>query len=586
MVLINKEEIKTKVDEESEDNSIIIRLEKFSDENSYFNLKRHSDMVGEYYAEKLKERINTLINAYNEPLSQSEKKEIDDYLDFIKFLAKPNFTPDEKEMIFNLYKKSLDELYGPQEFYQDKVFLDEDYTLKGVLHDTDILSRIIQTLPKIMKKPRLIEIKEKLNALRTELSKIYKNKAIHQLAVNREYFFDNYAKIISLLSKLKAKGENFNLILDEDGMKFEPNTFESRTPYSYTDEEIDLLFTFEEKNIAKRIYFSEFHLQNFMPFSEKDVWSFDDVADANIVKLDLVEMANDFNLSPFEFVLMANLEIDEGEYLGTADKTEKTRTYLTSFGASQDDETRSQMLKDGKGYVCTGKASFGKALIDDLKNENLKAKFLPTNYYNKKTREQQYLSTHMLLLVYIKDEKYNIDGYYIWDPTWSSGLLNFTLIPVSDINHYTKIYSSTEHNKNYSSVTKFLIQPREKEISEGQTFNHDLDEFADKSKPISVKTYVDGIKNLFETMNKNGRLFGDSDESIVCEPEVVEEFLKEYLDDTVQEIGLLDLKTADFDFNAELKKFYESHSKEFPNWKKEWPTLNIKRTFDDLEKQK
>ena len=60
--------------------------------------------------------------------------------------------------------------------------------------------------------------------------------------------------------------------------------------------------------------------------------------------------------------------------------------------------------------VCTG---FSNIFIETLKKMGISAIQLTENVLSQKTN-------HVSCMVYIKDDKYNIDGYYYFDPTWDS----------------------------------------------------------------------------------------------------------------------------------------------------------------------
>ena len=89
-------------------------------------------------------------------------------------------------------------------------------------------------------------------------------------------------------------------------------------------------------------------------------------------------------------------------------------------------------------FVCTGYASFAKAIMDEIGNKNIKTTLVPIDFYYKGTSRKKYSATHLAVLIEIKDEKYAIDGAYIWDPTWSINTLDFVLSPISDLKKFKK----------------------------------------------------------------------------------------------------------------------------------------------------
>ncbi len=90
--------------------------------------------------------------------------------------------------------------------------------------------------------------------------------------------------------------------------------------------------------------------------------------------------------------------------------------------------------------VCSGFTNFLENLLKKLDIKSIDLFLVVKNEYKikdfkilKEETEEEY---HSRLLVYLKDKKYNIDGYYISDPTWDNNILidlyNFLAITIEE----------------------------------------------------------------------------------------------------------------------------------------------------------
>ena len=132
------------------------------------------------------------------------------------------------------------------------------------------------------------------------------------------------------------------------------------------------------------------------------------------------------DLSPVEKLMAAYREVTSRPYVEEASAEE------TAVSRSLYDVLNSNRI------VCVGYAYWLKAIMDTIGDENIKI------YPNTVACSEDNVKLdgyHANLIIYIKDEKYGIDGYYYVDPTWDatrtegkySGLYNYFLVPLSDI---------------------------------------------------------------------------------------------------------------------------------------------------------
>ena len=93
-------------------------------------------------------------------------------------------------------------------------------------------------------------------------------------------------------------------------------------------------------------------------------------------------------------------------------------------------------INNSNNIVCAGYADWLKAMCTYLQNPNIKCVSLPVDYYVKDV----YTASHKVNMVYIKDEKYGINGLYYVDSCWDSKKsedstmrLSHCLIPIRDM---------------------------------------------------------------------------------------------------------------------------------------------------------
>ena len=112
----------------------------------------------------------------------------------------------------------------------------------------------------------------------------------------------------------------------------------------------------------------------------------------------MVDKINKYDLSPLEKIVYA--------YDLVRDRVYKEETGL-DFTVSRDISS----VLFGDEIVCAGYVNVFNALLDELGIDSL--------YYGFKNINPKGYG-HARSLVHVKDEKYNIDGYYMFDPTWDS----------------------------------------------------------------------------------------------------------------------------------------------------------------------
>ena len=139
--------------------------------------------------------------------------------------------------------------------------------------------------------------------------------------------------------------------------------------------------------------------------------------------------ANDIkekNLSPLESVFMAYKSVISKKYLEVDDISSNYGIARSPYG-----------VLNSNNVVCVGYINWFKAILDELNLSDVKL------YINDiAVIDEMKFGYHKNGVIYIKDEKYNLDGYYLIDPTWDSIKnddladdirLNYFLVPLGDI---------------------------------------------------------------------------------------------------------------------------------------------------------
>lgn len=161
-------------------------------------------------------------------------------------------------------------------------------------------------------------------------------------------------------------------------------------------------------------------------FEDMDkTWSIKEVENANSKIVDSANKISSLNYSPFEKMLAAYLNVTRRSYLqeDEGDHYSQSRSIYGIFNSEK--------------IVCVGYSELFKAIINEIGDENIK---VYSNHVAVSTDNITKDSGHANLIVYVKDEKYGIDGYYYCDPTWDSGheekyikKLSYFMVPLSDI---------------------------------------------------------------------------------------------------------------------------------------------------------
>ncbi len=164
------------------------------------------------------------------------------------------------------------------------------------------------------------------------------------------------------------------------------------------------------------------------------------------------------DFSPYEKLMAAYLKVTSREYVQAEDDEEASIS-----------RSLYNVLNSNK-IVCVGYAYWLKAIMDTIGDNNVKI------YPNSVACSRDNVTIdgyHANLIIYIKDEKYGIDGYYYVDPTWDctqkegkySGAFNFFLVPLSDIDKISFHIREKGMLDDYYTYKSFVENKHRREIT-------------------------------------------------------------------------------------------------------------------------
>lgn len=236
--------------------------------------------------------------------------------------------------------------------------------------------------------------------------------------------------------------------------------------------------------------------------NENITWSVNEIIDSNIKIDNIVNEINSKNLSDVEKLLYAYLIVTENKYKDV----NKNYTYLARsvYGVLNSDE-----------ICCVGYCELFKEIVKRL---NINVKLFSNNVWTLIINE--HFGLHRNLICYIKDDKYNIDGFYYLDPTWDAKIdehdkdrLNFFLIylnEIKNINEYEIVKNKIEYSGykllprlegSVTSINRLENSDKVSFYNNGAEINEEFSKFILKDKKFSYifKNKTDDEKiNLLE----------------------------------------------------------------------------------------
>jgi hypothetical protein len=309
-------------------------------------------------------------------------------------------------------------------------------------------------------------------------------------------YFKKFAK------KLWEEGKDVKFVICQD-MLTQSNT--DRINYTYTKDELSMLWELDNyitDHGGKGVLFREF-LEIEKEEDLEEAWTLKEVMAVNNNIDRIVNVIKNNNYTPFETMIFLH------------------KYFTTHFFYNKGELEESRILPGiyfNTKIVCSGYASLMKAVIDRLDNPNLKADIMGCKLFDVKP-PHKIQSSHCQNLIYIKDDKYDIDGYYVEDLTYDckklfngnkqDGGFAHCLLPldaITKMNDY--IYASVPDKNRYKNL---MTNKREiKGIAPGYVA-FVARKYGDKSNPIDVRKYEKAIGKVFAKSIKRGSLSVDKE---------------------------------------------------------------------------
>ncbi len=400
-----------------------------------------------------------------------------------------DLTKEEKRMIYERASK-YDDPYIKAHYRYKKPYEElEDSDFEAFRHDISLLAGTT------LYEEIMIDIKKEQDFL-DNLIKAKESSYIFSLTKDNInptniLYFKKFAK------KLWQEGRDVKFVICQD-MLTQDN--KDRINYTYTKEELDLLFELDsyiKEHGGKGVLFREF-LEIDNEEDLKDAWTLHQVISVNNNIDRLVNVIKKNNYSPFETMVFLH------------------KYFTTHFFYNKGELEESRILPGiyfNAKIVCSGYASLLKAVIDRLDNPNLKADIMGCKLFNKEP-PYKIESSHCQNFIYIKDDKYDIDGYYIEDLTYdckklfhgsrNDGGFAHCLLPLNALLHMRDfIYANVLDKNRYKNLMT------NKTIIKGINYDYTpliVRKYGDKSDTIDMSKYEEAIKVVFAKSLKRGAL--------------------------------------------------------------------------------
>ena len=292
-----------------------------------------------------------------------------------------------------------------------------------------------------------------------DIDEYYKN-TVSDYKDERAYFKGNNLKYLvksprSNLSKKDFLADFYNNIEKLTSLGLKP----SDILFGYDNDYQKKTFTqVELDNLKKLEKISNLSGVNVGIFDWLNIFDYKSVANADKI---IKEKANEIkknNYSPIEKLLHAYLIVSDREYIREDVNFDDASKSRSVYG-----------ILNNKEIVCCGYSEYLRAIVNELGDENLKvfANAVVTKYYE---HAKLVFDWHQNNIVYIKDDKYNIDGFYYLDPTWDykkKNSLKFFMLEIKEIKNlyadivgwYKQEYSRKKRPKsNYIGPKKFKVK--------------------------------------------------------------------------------------------------------------------------------
>lgn len=338
------------------------------------------------------------------------------------------------------------------------------------------LSKIIQTYKQAKQPMQLVAVFDRKTVL-------------------NEAFVKNVNKFVKYLATKNIEPHDIIISLDGDNKKYSVSEWQ------------------KIKNVAQALKLRsiQFGIDDY-----KKIWDVKEVENANNQIDKSAKKIAGKNFSPMEKLLSAYLDVTKINYK-FEDKTEHFSQSRSIYGVLNSDK-----------IVCVGFAALLKAVIEKDGEKNIK---MFENSVAISEDNINRMAYHRNLIVYIKDEKYEVDGYYYLDPTWDSTKsgnmeyrLNHFLVPLKDIQYISTYVRDLQANlkqiekpkdttyktkkqikaivKNRFNVYNYMSKGNASFSSDKFVMNKPLLSHIAHNKPVRdrIDEYIEFGKNLYDEL--------------------------------------------------------------------------------------
>lgn len=202
------------------------------------------------------------------------------------------------------------------------------------------------------------------------------------------------------------------------------------------------------------------------------------------------------------------------EALSTFEKFMIAYEFVTDFVYKESEEDRSKSrywvpIMEGDCIVCVGYSSLLTNLCDRIfSQDELKVLSQSSSVYNTENGNMEFLGGHKNNLVFIKDEKYNINGGYYVDACWDSKKGNvksssYCCIPLNDVLHIkdtSLLFNDDSLLHHYLCQNVDYIDQCEKKekINKENTFEQEINSFLLSENNDNARFYDEVICNVIK----------------------------------------------------------------------------------------
>lgn len=228
------------------------------------------------------------------------------------------------------------------------------------------------------------------------------------ITLNDEDFLEDENSYKSILNILKQNNiEPHNIVV-----AIKP------TKRNYEQEEWSKIVEISNKLTDKGIQFG---------FEDQDkIFNIQQIQNANDKIITTSNGINKLKLSPYEKLLMSYFTVTSRKYVSEDKLKDHPADSRSIYG-----------VLNSKKIVCVGFSEWLKNILLELDDANIK---VFSNEVSCSRDNKTINGYHENLIIYIKDEKYGIDGYYYLDPTWDCArdnnhfpTLSYFMVPLKDI---------------------------------------------------------------------------------------------------------------------------------------------------------